>query len=84
MSTSTHPDSTNRSFLATVRDELREQRQARRQHRALVRELSGYTSRSEIDDLMAILDHETGPEAEKMREILNQNLRSRHGRPLAS
>ncbi len=84
MTISTHSDNSGRSFLATLRDDLRQQRQARREYRTLVRDLSSYTSRSDIDDLMAIVDRESGPEAETIREILNQNRQAQHRRPLAS
>lgn len=84
MTISTHSDNASRSFLATLRDDLRQQRQARREYRTLVRDLASYTSRSDIDDLMAIVDRESGPEAETIREILNQNRQAHHRRPLAS
>lgn len=88
MKTSTTNDTTaaRRSFpaLAGVRDELRERRLARREHRALERDLASYTSRSDVDDLMAVLDHQNGPEAEHIREILNRNVRARQSHPIAS
>lgn len=88
MKTSTTNDTTaaRRSFpaLADVRDELRERRLARREYRALERDLASYTSRSDVDDLMAVLDHQNGPEAEQIREILNRNVRARQSHPIAS
>jgi hypothetical protein len=87
MKTSTTNDTTaRRSFpvLAGVRDELRERRAARREYRALERDLASYTSRSDVDDLLAVLDRQNGPEAERIREILNRNVTARQSHPLAS
>lgn len=86
ISTHNHTDTTTtrRPFLATVRDELRQRRLARREYRDLARELASYTSRSDINDLMAVLDREAGPEADRIRQILNQNLQARHSGLLAS
>ena len=77
-----------RQVLAAVRDELRERRQARRDHRILAEELSSYTSRSDVDDLLAALENDTSTEAEQIRSILSRNLVRQHEsitkHPLAS
>lgn len=64
-------------LLVGVRDELRERRQARAQYRALERDLSSYTNRSEVDDLLAMLGDKEDPEAEMIRDILARNLQRR-------
>jgi hypothetical protein len=86
MNTSPSDTSTRRPLraFAAVRDELRELREARRQYRALERELATYTTRSDVDDLMAALDREGGPEADQIREILNRNVTPRRTHQLAS
>ena len=63
--------------LASVRDDLRQRRQAREHYRALSRELASYTSASDVNDLLGLISKETGPEAEQIREILSHNLGSR-------
>jgi hypothetical protein len=71
--------------LVTVRDELRERRQARRDYRDLARELSSYNTRADVDDLLASIAHQEGSDAELVRRILTQNLLSTSGqRPIAS
>jgi hypothetical protein len=59
---------------ATIRDELRERREARREYRALARDLATYTTRSEVDDLLALVGDENTVEAQQIRRILAQNL----------
>lgn len=61
-------------FWTTVRDDLREHRQARANRAALLRDLEGYHSRSDILDLMAAADRHHGPQAELMRDILHSKL----------
>lgn len=68
--------------VTSVRDELRERRRARRDYRTLARELATYTTRSDVDDLMATLADQQGEEAERVRRILTQNLHA--NRRLAS
>jgi hypothetical protein len=63
-----------RQVLAAVRDDLRERRQARRAHRHLVQELSTYTTRAQVDDLLAALDNDSSAEAAQIRAILGRNL----------
>jgi len=71
--------------LATVRDELRERRQARRDYRDLARDLSAYNTRADVDDLLASIDDQEGSDAELVRRILTQNLLSAPvRRPIAS
>ena len=71
--------------LATVRDDLRVRRAARREQRELVRELATYSTRAEVDDLLAVIDRHESVEAEEIRTILTRNLQNNHvRRPLAS
>ena len=58
----------------SVRDDLRERRRARAQHRALQRELSAYTTAAEIDDLLAVIEGEDSVGANQVRAILGRNL----------
>lgn len=62
------------SFWASVRDDLRERREARAQRASLYRELNGYHSRADILDLLAAADRHDGPQAELMRSILQSKL----------
>jgi hypothetical protein len=66
--------STNR--LSTYLDERRERRRAAR---ALRRDLSTYTTRADIDDLLAALDRHEGPQAQAIRSILNEQALRRQG-----
>ena len=55
--TSTDNTTARPSFWASVRDDLRERREARAQRASLYRELNGYHSRTDILDLLVALDH---------------------------
>jgi hypothetical protein len=61
-----------------VRDDLRDRRQARANRRSLERELASYSSRSDMDDLLAMISDQTDPDAELIREILNRNQARQH------
>jgi hypothetical protein len=61
--------------MTTIRTQVRERRQERAEHRALERELASYRTPSEIDELLVVLGHHEGPEAQEVRNILLQNLR---------
>ena len=63
-----------RQLLATVRDELRERRRVRASYRELERSLSSYSSRREVDDLLAVIAHQDGPDAERVRRVLARNV----------
>lgn len=75
------------TLWTTVRDELRERREARAHEHALRRELSGYCSPAEIEDLLAILDRQEGEgtshDAPVIRMILLDNLRAHYARAAA-
>ncbi len=67
----------------TVRDELRERREARAHEHALRRELSAYTSPAEIEDLLATLECQDAEgrvpdDAPIIRTILLDNLRAHY------
>jgi hypothetical protein len=64
-----------RARITIIRDELRERREARAQYRALRQELAGFRTPREVDELLAALEQQDGPEAEQIRDILLQNLR---------
>ena len=46
--------------------------------RSLQRELAAYSTRAEVDDLLAALDGDDGVEAQEIRHILAVNLQRRH------
>ena len=64
-----------RGRITTIRDELRERREAHARYNALKRELSGYRTPREVDDLLGVIMNQEGPEAEQIRDILLDNLR---------
>ncbi|HLL64008.1 MAG TPA: hypothetical protein VK401_13235 [Propionibacteriaceae bacterium] len=61
--------------LTTIRSQVRERRQERAEHRALERDLAGYRTQSEIDELLVVLGQHEGREAQEVRDILLQNSR---------
>ena len=75
-STTTTPTTTTErsGFWASVRDDLRERREARAIRAQMFRELEGYQSRGDILDLLAAADRHDGPEAELMRGVLQSKL----------
>ena len=68
------------TIWTTVKDELRERREARAAHNALRADLAHYRTPSDIDDLLATVDTQDTPEAELIRDVLMDNLRSYHQR----
>lgn len=58
------------SLLTTVREHVRETRQAHAGRVALERELASYHSASDLNDLHAILDRYNDHETEPIRRIL--------------
>lgn len=59
-------------------DELRERRLTRAHRRDLERELAAYTTPNEIEDLLASLEREEGPDAELVRAVLGSHLVERY------
>jgi hypothetical protein len=55
---------------AAIRKELRETREARAARKTLERELAGYTSPRDLNDLDAILDRHTDQETADIRRII--------------
>lgn len=68
------------TLWTTVKDELRERREARAAHTALRAELAHYRTPAEIDDLLMSVDAQDSPEAEQIRGILMDNLHAYHQR----
>jgi hypothetical protein len=64
-----------RGLFSTIRDELRERREARARYDDLKRELASYNTTREVDDLLGVVMNQEGPEAEQIRDILLDNLR---------
>jgi hypothetical protein len=58
------------SLLSTVREQIRESRQAHARRAALARELSSYQSTADLNDLHAILDRYNDRETRQIRRIL--------------
>jgi hypothetical protein len=63
-------------LVATVRDELRDRRQARASRRTLERELASYTTASEVNDLLESLRGQDDSAVNELRDVvLRQQLR---------
>ena len=67
MQTATRPLT---SLWTTVRTQLRNSRDAHAARASLERELAGYNSPSDLDDLYAILDRYSDQETKQIRRIL--------------
>ena len=57
-------------LVVTVRDELRDRRQARTARRTLERELASYRTSAEINDLLGSLHHQDDAATAEVRDIL--------------
>ena len=68
------------TIWTNVKDELRERREARAAYNALRADLAHYRTPSDIEDLLATVDSQDTPEAELIRDVLMDNLRSYHQR----
>jgi hypothetical protein len=67
-----------RERINTIRDELRERREARARYMTMKRELASYRTPREINDLLGVIEHQEGPEtpeAQQIRSILFENQR---------
>ena len=64
------------TLWTTVKDELRERREARAAEAALRADLANYRTPSDIEDLLASVDSHDTPEAEMIRDVLMDNLRT--------
>jgi hypothetical protein len=64
-----------RDRIGSLRAQLREQRQERAEHLALQRELATYRTPHEIDDLLGVIADQDGRDAQRVRDILLDNLR---------
>jgi hypothetical protein len=71
---------TTSTLWTTVKDDLRERRERRESLNRMRADLQHYRTPSDIDDLLASVDAEESPEAEMIRSILSDNLRSYHAR----
>jgi hypothetical protein len=60
-------------LVATVRDDLRERREARAARRTLERELTSYSTTADVNDLLGSLHGQDGPDAEAVRDIVLRN-----------
>lgn len=61
-------------LVASLREDLRARSAARAARRRLQAELASYSTKSDIDDLLAAVDREESVEAEVMRDILHSQL----------
>lgn len=64
-------------FATGLRDELRDRRQARVARRTMMRELAAYSTPAQVDDLLAAMHNQEGPETEAIRRVLTSNLHQR-------
>ncbi len=71
---------TTSALWTTVKDELRERREARAALARMRADLQHYRTPAEIDDLLAAVDAQETPEAELIRGILSENLHAYHSR----
>jgi hypothetical protein len=62
------------ALVATVRDELRERREARAARRVLERELGSYTTPAEVNDLLGSLRGQNDEAVEDIRDIVLRNM----------
>ncbi|MGZ4598023.1 MAG: hypothetical protein ACXV3V_13960 [Actinomycetes bacterium] len=60
-------------LVATMRDDLRERREARAARRTLERELTSYSTTAEVNDLLGSLHGQDGADADAVREIVLRN-----------
>jgi hypothetical protein len=84
MNTTHHESPRPRPLWTAVRDELSERRQKRAGYRTLRRELASYTTRADVDDLLATIEGQENAEAEMIRSILVDNLQRRRTHSVAS
>lgn len=75
---------TTSALWTTVKDELRERREAREARTRLRTDLEHYRTPADIDDLLMSVDEDDSPEAELIRSILMENLRRYHARRAVS
>jgi len=66
------------TMWTTVKDELRARREARAHLNRLRADLDHYRTPADIDDLLASVDAQEGPEAELIRSVLSDNLQRYH------
>jgi hypothetical protein len=69
--------SRSRQLWSSVRDELRERRQARAAERTFVREIRAYSTPADVEDLLGAVRNQDGPDADRIRGILSRNLQHR-------
>jgi hypothetical protein len=71
---------TTNTLWTTVKDDLRERREAKAQARTLREELAAYSTPSQVEDLLAALEHQEAEapvaDAATVRSILHENLRA--------
>lgn len=72
----TSPIQLARELIVAARDDLRERREARLAQDSLRRELASYTSPADIADLLGVISEQDSPEAQQVRDVLSENLRS--------
>ncbi len=71
---------TTSTLWTTVKDELRERRENREALNRLRADLGQYRTPSDIEDLLATVEGEETPDAELIRGILSENLRTYYSR----
>jgi hypothetical protein len=64
-----------RDRVTLLRNEIRERHQERAEHLALQRELASYRTPREVDDLLGAVAEQDGRDAQRVRDILLDNLR---------
>jgi hypothetical protein len=64
-----------RDRVTLLRNEIRERRQERADHLSLQRELASYRTPREVEDLLGAVAEQDGRDAQRVRDILLDNLR---------
>lgn len=66
-------DMSAKTTLLSLRRELQNRRDAEVRRRAMERQLAAYTTPSEVQDLLAMIEDRSGADADLMREVLTAN-----------
>ena len=64
-----------RDRISTTLDQVRARRQERTERLALEQELASYRTPNEVNDLLGVIANEEGPDAQRIRDILLDNVR---------
>jgi hypothetical protein len=66
---------TVRERVTAIRDQARERRQERAERLVLERELASYRTPNEVEELLTLMADQEGGDAQRIRDILLDNVR---------